>query len=71
MLTDKWQLAGWNLVDAPRELPKIFPDNILVWWFGERVYDLGMTLFFGLYFPVGTITVYRIYLLLIGFNSRK
>jgi hypothetical protein len=39
----------------------IFPDNILVQWFGPHVFALGMTLFFGLYFPLGNWAVNNIY----------
>ncbi len=49
----------------------IYPGNILDRLFGEHVFALGMTLFFGLYFPIGNIVVNRLYLLFIGYNSRK
>ena len=39
----------------------IYPDNILEQWFGPHVFALGMTLFFGLYFPAGNWAVDKIY----------
>jgi len=49
----------------------IYPDNILDQLFGEHVFALGMTLFFGLHFPIGNIVVNRIYLLFIRYNCRN
>ncbi len=42
----------------------IYPDNILDRWFGPHVFALGMTLFFGWYFPVGNYVVNRLFLTL-------
>jgi lipoprotein signal peptidase len=63
-------MGNWNLVDMPWELPNIYPDNILDRLFGEHVFVLGMTQFFGLYFPIDNIAVNRIYLLFIGFERK-
>ena len=39
----------------------IYPNNILVQWFGPHTFALGMALFFALYFPLGNMLVNRIY----------
>ncbi|CAM3312922.1 hypothetical protein [Aequorivita lipolytica] len=35
----------------------VYPDNIILQWFGPYNLALGMTLFFALYFPLGNILV--------------
>ncbi len=49
----------------------IYPDNILDQWFGTHVFALGMTLFFGLYFPAGNWIVNKIYSALFQKNTDK
>ena len=49
----------------------IYPNNILDQWFGHHVFALGMTLFFGLYFPIGNWAVNKIYITLFESNSGK
>jgi len=46
----------------------IYPNNVLDTWFGPHVFALTMTLFFGLYFPIGNWAVDRIYT---GFFGEK
>lgn len=38
-----------------------YPNNIIDQLFGERVFALGMALFFALYFPIGNWGVQKIY----------
>jgi hypothetical protein len=42
----------------------IYPNNILDRLFGEHVFALAMTLFFGLYFPLGNLLVGKLYVIL-------
>lgn len=39
----------------------VYPNNILIEWFGPYTFALGMTLFFALYFPLGNLLVDFIY----------
>lgn len=49
----------------------IFPTNILDRVFGPHVFALGMTLFFGLYFPIGNWAVDKIYTGFFKKNNNK
>ncbi len=39
----------------------VYPNNILIEWFGPYTFALGMSLFFALYFPLGNMLVDFIY----------
>ncbi|MBT0607603.1 hypothetical protein [Aequorivita echinoideorum] len=43
------------------ETSYVFPDNILVQWFGPYTFALCMTLFFAIYFPLGNMVVNFVY----------
>lgn len=43
-----------------------YPDNILDKLFNIRNFSLGMTMFFGLYFPIGNMMVSKIYRAIFG-----
>jgi len=53
------EFAGYAL-----QTSYVFPDNILIQWFGPYTFALGMTLFFGLYFPFGNALVHWLYTLI-------
>jgi hypothetical protein len=50
------ELAGYAL-----ETSYVYPENILIQFFGEYTFALIMTLFFALYFPLGNLLIDYLY----------